>query len=158
MLSAGESSGFRQDQRAYHILLLKYFTKDTAVQAAGDYSRNTRRRRLPRRAQLGRDSPCPDAAETLPFDRLSQPLGCSDQGNELSIRIGPWILIVNSLDIAENHQQIRFQKGCHQRRQMIVVAEFHFFDSHRVILIDDGNDCRLQYHLKSMLSVVITLT
>ncbi len=123
---------------------IENFLEHAALHAAGDDRRNARRGSLFGGGKFAGNAAGAGRAHTRAADRLAQAARLANERNQLSIFMDPRILVVDTLDIAQDHQQIGFEKRRYQGRQMIVVAELHLLDGHGVILVDDRNDRRLR--------------
>ena len=54
------------------------------------------------------------------------------------------ILVIEPVDIAEDHRSVRFHQARDQGAQRVVVAEADLLDGNGVVLVDDGNHVQLQ--------------
>lgn len=81
-----------------------------------------------------------------------------DDFNGLCIGVGSRILVVQTVDICHEEQQIRVNHGCSDGREGIVVAKLDFRNRKGVVLIDDGNDAHVQQLIECVLGIQIPCT
>src|SRR5919109_845135 len=140
VLPTCQSILLRHNQRSNLFVLIEYRGKHSRSETVDYECWYPRRRRLFGRAEFRCDSARAEEATGLGADFDFRTLDLRDKRNQMSLNMGSGVLIINAVDIAQHDEKIGSEKRGDQRREMIIVAEFHLFDRHRVVLIDDGND------------------
>ena len=90
----------------------------------------------------------PPVPRQLPAaDLLGQ---CRDPVDQMRLRIGARVGVIQPVDVAQQHQKIRMAEPRHDGRQRVVIAEhlvltsLNFRRRHRVVFVHDRNDAHFR--------------
>jgi len=116
VFSNGQTIFVGNNQCADFCSCIKDLAKRSGLHAAANQGRNSRRGRLLRGIQLRRNAAGAELALALTTDFPGGSLNVGYQRNPLGIAIQSRISVINPLNVAQDHQEIRLKQGCHKSR------------------------------------------
>ena len=73
----------------------------------------------------------------------------------MSVGVRPRVLVVQTVDIGHEEEEVRVDHGGGDGREGVVVAKLDFGHGQRVVLVDDGNHAHVQQLVDGPLRIEI---